>query len=287
MNRFYKFDQELIKELVKKSTSLTSVCEKLQISTGGYSTKSLREYLEENNIDYSHFKQTKVPQTREQYELNPKLCKKCGNPLPWDKRNNEFCDHSCATAYNNTIRECEHHSTKVSSLPTILDKISDEDFIKIINSSITWKEILENLGYSNTSNESAKNKIRNRAEQLNISLNIRKGAIKKDWNQVTKGELFNYCKNWQSARTQIRKIAYKSFEKSNRPYECAICGYNKHIEIAHVKAVADFDDNATITEINDSKNLVGLCPTHHWEFDNNAMNEEDKRKLEEYINNLK
>lgn len=285
MNKFYKFDQESIKELVKESTSLTSVCEKLQISSGGSSTKNLREYLEENNIDYSHFRQTKVPQTREQYELNPKLCKKCGNPLPWDKRKNEFCDHSCSAAYNNTVRKCEHSSTRVSP-SIILDKTSDEDFIKIINSSTTWKEILENLGYSNTSNENAKSKIRNRAEQLNISLNIRKSTPKKDWNQVTKGELFSYCKNWQSARTQIRKIAYKSFEESSRPYECAICGYNKHIEIAHIKAVSDFDDNATITEINDPKNLVGLCPTHHWEFDNNAMDKENKNKLEEYINNL-
>lgn len=65
----------------------------------------------------------------------------------------------------------------------------------MINSSTTWKEILEGLGYANTSNENAKNKIRSRAEELNISLNIRIRETR-DWNQITKGELFSYCKNW-------------------------------------------------------------------------------------------
>lgn len=85
MNRFDKYDQNLIKNLVAESTSLTQVCEKLQISTGGCNTKNLREYLEEHNIDYSHFKQTKVPQTKEQYKDNPNLCKNCGKTFTLGK----------------------------------------------------------------------------------------------------------------------------------------------------------------------------------------------------------
>jgi len=37
--------------------------------------------------------------------------------------------------------------------------------------------------------------------------------------------------------------------------------------VAHRKDVSAFPDTATISEINDLANLVGLCPTHHWEFD--------------------
>ena len=47
--------------------------------------------------------------------------------------------------------------------------------------------------------------------------------------------------------------------------------YNKHIEIAHKKAVSDFDDSATIAEINDINNLIALCPNCHWEFDNGLL----------------
>ena len=125
MNRFYKFDDQLIRNLVKESKSLTNVCEKLGISTGGYSTKSLREYLEENNIDYSHFTQTKVPMTREKYEKNPKLCKKCGKPLSWDKRMNDFCDRSCSASYNNigTIRNVNKKQNVKTKLDVALDTL--------------------------------------------------------------------------------------------------------------------------------------------------------------------
>lgn len=270
MNRFYKFDKQLIENLVSESKSLTSVCEKLKISTGGYSTKSLREYLEENNIDYSHFKQTKAPQSKEDYELNPKFCKNCGKPLPWEKRNNNFCNQSCSASYNN-IGMSRNPKGINSSNKTKLDQISDEQFIEIINNSFTWKEIKNKLGYSNSTNSTLQNKIKDRAEFLGVELKIRKRENNKDWNKITKKELFSYYKNWQTARTQIRKLAQKIFEESEKEYKCPICGYNKHIEIAHIKAVADFDDNSTIAEINNPNNLIGLCPNHHWEYDNGIL----------------
>lgn len=36
------------------------------------------------------------------------------------------------------------------------------------------------------------------------------------------------------------------------------------------KATSDFDDDVLIKEINNINNLIGLCPNHHWEFDNDA-----------------
>ncbi|WP_443081868.1 HNH endonuclease [Terrisporobacter sp.] len=50
-----------------------------------------------------------------------------------------------------------------------------------------------------------------------------------------------------------------------------MCGYTNHIEIAHIKAVSDFDDNILISEINNPDNLIGLCPNHHWEYDNGLL----------------
>lgn len=270
MNRFYKFNEQLIRDLVKESTSLTSVCKKLGVSTGGSSTKSLREYLEENNIDYSNFTQTKIPMTRERYEKNPKVCKNCGNLLPWEKRNNDFCDLSCAASYNN--KGVSRNSNKKGiSAKTKLDSISDEQFIEVINNSYTWAEIKNKLGYSSSSNQNVQEKIKQKANLLGIKLNIRKRDSNKDWSKITKGELFSYYKNWQTARTQIRKLAQKSFESSKGEYKCPVCGYTNHIEVAHIKAVADFSNDSLITEINDPSNLIGLCPNHHWEFDNGLL----------------
>jgi hypothetical protein len=87
----------------------------------------------------------------------------------------------------------------------------------------------------------------------------------------TKKELFSRCKNWQSARSSIIKHARKVFDKNDGQYECFKCGYNKHVEICHKKQVKDFSDDSIIKEINDFFNLIALCPTHHWEFDNGVL----------------
>lgn len=69
----------------------------------------------------------------------------------------------------------------------------------------------------------------------------------------------------------IRKHAVTTIEENGVAYECAHCGYTIHNEICHIKSVSSFDNSSTLAEINDIKNLVYLCPTHHWEFDNGYL----------------
>lgn len=75
--------------------------------------------------------------------------------------------------------------------------------------------------------------------------------------------MFKNRKNWQAARSSIRKHAEKVFNSSKEDRKCCLCGYDKHIEIAHIKAVSDFSDETLISEINNIDNLVPLCPNHH------------------------
>jgi predicted restriction endonuclease len=58
---------------------------------------------------------------------------------------------------------------------------------------------------------------------------------------------------------------------SDKPKKCMECGYNKHVEVCHIKSVSEFDEDSLVTEINHIDNLIGLCPTHHWEFDNKLL----------------
>ena len=157
-----------------------------------------------------------------------------------------------------------------------LNNISDKDFTEVINNCKNWKSIAKSLGYSNGSAHKIRTAILERCNHLGIKPNI-------DYSspilKMTKGELFSNRKNWQSARTAIRKLADMIFKKSNRSQKCVICGYDKHIEIAHIKAVSEFSDDALVSEINDINNLVALCPNHHWEFDSGLLSEEDKNKL--------
>ena len=88
---------------------------------------------------------------------------------------------------------------------------------------------------------------------------------------VTKGELYEKRKSPQSARSTIAKHARDTYISSGKPLCCCVCGYNKHTEICHIKAVSDFTNESFIGEINDIDNLMALCPNHHWEFDNNLL----------------
>lgn len=53
-----------------------------------------------------------------------------------------------------------------------------------------------------------------------------------------------------------------------RSLPCAKCGYDKHVELAHIKALSEFSDDARLSEVNSENNIIQLCPNCHWEFDN-------------------
>ncbi len=88
----------------------------------------------------------------------------------------------------------------------------------------------------------------------------------------SKKEVFDRNKNWQSARSSIRRNAQKIFETSGKEKKCSVCGYKNHVEICHIKSVSSFNDDSLIEEINHIDNLIALCPNHHWEFDNDKHN---------------
>ena len=63
--------------------------------------------------------------------------------------------------------------------------------------------------------------------------------------------------------SRIRELARNKALHYNRFYKCANCGYDKHVEVCHIKSIDSFNENSFISEINDLSNLVGLCPNCH------------------------
>jgi predicted nucleic acid-binding Zn ribbon protein len=55
------------------------------------------------------------------------------------------------------------------------------------------------------------------------------------------------------------------------PYRCARCGYDKHIEVCHRRALTSFPLDTPIAVVNSLENLIGLCPNCHWEFDHGLL----------------
>jgi len=48
---------------------------------------------------------------------------------------------------------------------------------------------------------------------------------------------------------------------------CTHCGYSKHVEVCHIKAISEHSLDTNISVINEPSNLILLCPNCHWEFD--------------------
>jgi hypothetical protein len=85
-------------------------------------------------------------------------------------------------------------------------------------------------------------------------------------------EVVGHRKNDANRYTSIRYSARRAYSKSGLPMKCIVCGYDVHVEICHVKGIAEFPDNALISEINDLTNLMALCRNHHWEKDHSCLN---------------
>jgi hypothetical protein len=76
--------------------------------------------------------------------------------------------------------------------------------------------------------------------------------------------LTNDTQKYRRIRNHARAIA----KESNLLNKCEVCQYDKHVECAHITPIKKFPKNTLIKMVNDPKNLKGLCPNCHWEFDN-------------------
>lgn len=63
----------------------------------------------------------------------------------------------------------------------------------------------------------------------------------------------------------------RTWNKDKLELPCHICGYSKHVELAHIKPLSSFPPTALLKDVNSPDNIVQLCPNCHWEFDNGLI----------------
>lgn len=69
-----------------------------------------------------------------------------------------------------------------------------------------------------------------------------------------------------AARQMARKYAKEELDTS----KCWACGYDKHIEVCHVRDLKDFPSDTKMVDTY-TNNVVVLCRNHHWEFDHGFL----------------
>jgi len=164
------------------------------------------------------------------------------------KSSNHFCSRKCAISFNRLKPKNPSKERKCASCESIFYRSREH------RSYIFCSEC-----------------VKDRDEQIEI-LKIRTISEYHSMDGVK-----NKHPSWKNAH--IRSLN-RSWNKTLTNLPCQKCGYNLHIELAHIKPISSFSESTTIGAINDPNNILALCRNCHWELDNGKIKIEDipKRK---------
>lgn len=138
-------------------------------------------------------------------------------------------------------------------------KLTDQEFIDLVKSSLNTSEVLFKLGYTTAGNSWGYAQIKKRMQELNLTgKDFRRKSVLielNEQNQVNSEDLF--CENSKHARSVLRRTV---ITEKLIPYKCAICGItewqgkNLSLELDHINGINN--DNRL-------ENLRFLCPNCH------------------------
>ena len=162
-------------------------------------------------------------------------CMKCVN-CQEETSNPKFCSRSCAATYTNKISPKRIRKRKCTRCDNITHKW---------NSSLCkehWEE------YKSSLKESYKDRTLGYYKSRECLKGLHQSSI----------------------YVHIRGMA-RSWLKPLLGNKCLNCGYDKHVELCHIKPISSFSDDALLRDINSVENVIPLCPNCHWEFDNGLL----------------
>lgn len=168
-----------------------------------------------------------------------RTCGNC-NEILLRKDQKKFCSKRCANIYNNT------KNPKRKPKDRICERCGQK-FTKQKNASIS------------------RYCYRCRDEIANRNVKYKKYTLGELTNQLS---VKHKHPSWKYAEVRNLNRSWNK-ELMNKP--CNICGYNKHVELAHIIPISKFPETATIGEINSPQNVVQLCRNCHWEFDHGVV----------------
>ena len=138
MNSVVDFDEfNTIKDAFDKATSKIDLAKRLGIPTnlsGSTINKRLEEYAKViGGFNFNSLIKGTEEYKERNYKNHPKFCKQCGKEIPYERRRNEFCSQSCATKYNNSLRQPKTEEEKEKISRSLLKHFnwSDEDIDKL------------------------------------------------------------------------------------------------------------------------------------------------------------
>ncbi len=228
MRKFNEIPKQEIVQAIEECEYLSSVLNKLECWSNSSNREKLRQFIKDNNIETSF----KTIITKETYEQNPKHCKYCGEVIPYEKRENDFCNHSCAASYNNSKRG---------------NKENDEQCKEIIKQDcIKQKKYCVNCG----------NEITGRGTKY-CCQSCQKDYEYKQWVIRWKNGEETGISGEYGISSYLKRYLLNKFNN-----KCSICGWSKENPYTHTipLEVEHIDGNYLN---NSEENLTILCPNCH------------------------
>jgi predicted restriction endonuclease len=74
----------------------------------------------------------------------------------------------------------------------------------------------------------------------------------------------------KSVGDKVRELN-RQWNKRLCSFPCQNCGYDKHVELAHLQAISEFPLETAVREVNHPDNVLVLCRNCHWEFDSGML----------------
>lgn len=195
-------------------------------------------------------------------EVTCKACNKIFLKQPAQISENNFCSRSCAAKINNQGVQRNKPKKKACAVCSTVFET---------NKNHSSRTCCEKCFKNSESIESVEHYVE-KGKYIN-------SAVKKSYMQErTISELQNKIsvsgkhRSWASSNIRVLN---RSWNKDLLNLACQKCGYSKHIELCHIKAVSDFSKDTQLSIVNHPDNILVLCRNCHWEFDNKLLSLDD------------
>jgi hypothetical protein len=171
------------------------------------------------------------------YLLGVKAEKKETNCVYCNKKtlNPKFCSKSCSASFSNKNKP-KRKLTRICCV---------ENCVSLVKSS-RYRHCETHY------KENVLNKIKNKTIGEYRNKESVKGKHQSWLHSLVRG----LCRSWLKHLTKI---------------PCANCGYEKHVELCHIKSVASFGDETILSVVNSEDNVIQLCRNCHWELDHGIL----------------
>ena len=182
--------------------------------------------------------QTRWSNAVERYNRSPSKCLYCGTTIviedgdqPSDLKRRKFCSRSHSASYNNSL-----HIKRI--------RVGPRPVCRVCGGSVSNGSVI-------------------------CVTCLKRGNLDRVWALPMADYLIRTASKVRFS--SVRTWAQRYLKLLGVPKKCLLCGYDKIVEVCHLKPLSSFSEDTLMGVVNHKDNLKYLCPNHHAELDRGLL----------------